>query len=211
MKRTIFDVLGREPIHPFPARMAPGVAFDAIHAAKTQLTVLDPMAGSGTVLAVARANGHKAIGVDIDPLAVLLSRVWTRAVDPEEVARDAEGVFQRATRAFRTVTAATSFPTGADKDTKAFIAYWFDASARKELTSLCRAIDSVENTNSRDLLWSAFSRLIICKQAGASRALDLSHSRPHRYYERAPISPMKAFLPAVSRVLSNCISKSDRV
>ena len=36
---------------------------------------IDPMVGSGTVLAVARKKGHQAFGIDSDPLAVLLSRV----------------------------------------------------------------------------------------------------------------------------------------
>lgn len=84
-KKTIFETLGRNPIHPFPARMAPGIALEALGEDKAQLRVLDPMAGSGTVLAVARAVGHRAIGVDLDPLAVLLAGVWTRTVDPEEV------------------------------------------------------------------------------------------------------------------------------
>ena len=47
--KTIFETLGRSPIHPFPARMAPGIALDALGQSKTPLRVLDPMAGSGTV------------------------------------------------------------------------------------------------------------------------------------------------------------------
>src|SRR4051812_2263905 len=82
--KTIAETLGRGPIHPFPARMAPGIALEALGKSKAPLRVLDPMAGSGTVLAVARANGHYAIGVDLDPLAVLLAGVWTRTVDPED-------------------------------------------------------------------------------------------------------------------------------
>src|SRR5258708_14980086 len=80
-KKTILEALGRSPIHPFPARMAPGIALEALGDAKPPLRVLDPMAGSGTVLAVARANGHRAYGVDLDPLAVLLAGVWTRTLE----------------------------------------------------------------------------------------------------------------------------------
>src|SRR2546423_6571083 len=84
-KQTIFETLGRSPIHPFPARMAPGIALEALGESKTTLRVLDPMAGSGTVLAVARSKGHRAFGIDLDPLAVLLAGVWTRTVDAERV------------------------------------------------------------------------------------------------------------------------------
>jgi tRNA G10 N-methylase Trm11 len=76
-KKTIFETLGRDPVHPFPARMAPGIALDILAAESEPIRVLDPMMGSGTVLAVARARGHAAIGIDIDPLDVLLARVWT--------------------------------------------------------------------------------------------------------------------------------------
>src|ERR1700722_18679253 len=80
--KTIFETLGRNPIHPFPARMAPGIALAALRDSRKSLTVLDPMSGSGTVLAVAQAHGHRALGVDVDPLAVLLAGVWTRPLDP---------------------------------------------------------------------------------------------------------------------------------
>src|SRR5438105_11441902 len=95
-KKTILEILGRSPIHPFPARMAPGIALEALGDGKTPLRVLDPMAGSGTVLAVARSKGHRAIGVDLDPLAVLLAGVWTRTVDVKQVTAKADDVLRRA-------------------------------------------------------------------------------------------------------------------
>jgi hypothetical protein len=54
-------------------------------------------------------------------------------------------------------------------------------------------------------MWCAFSRLIITKQAGASLAMDLSHSRPHKVFDVAPIRPFEKFISAVERVLQNCI------
>src|ERR1700680_1237758 len=98
--KTILETVGRNPIHPFPARMAPGIALEALGESKTPLRVLDPMAGSGTVLAVARAKGHRAFGVDIDPLAVLLAGVWTRTIDPERVNDKAANILDRAKASF---------------------------------------------------------------------------------------------------------------
>jgi tRNA G10 N-methylase Trm11 len=82
--------LGRLAVHPFPARMAPAVALKAVSGKRRKLTVLDPMSGSGTVLAAARAKGHYAIGVDLDPLAVLLSKVWCTSVDRAPVQKKRE-------------------------------------------------------------------------------------------------------------------------
>lgn len=202
--KTVADILGRGPIHPFPARMAPGIALEALGASKNPLRVLDPMAGSGTVLAVARAKGHHAIGVDLDPLAVLLAGVWTRTVDPEAVNDKAAEVLDRAYSEFDSMTTGQAYPAGSDRPTRKFIRYWFDDYARRQLTALSTVIGLVHDDWMRDILWCGFSRLIITKSSGASLAMDLSHSRPHKVFSRAPVKPFSKFLSAVRTVVSNC-------
>jgi DNA modification methylase len=193
------------PIHPFPARMAPGIALEVIAEAKKPLRVLDPMMGSGTVLAVARSQGHHAIGIDIDPLAVLISKVWTTAVDAVEAKEKAVEVLDRARTAFASLPTGDAYPSNADDETRQFITFWFDPYARRQLASLANAVSRVRDAVLRNVLWCAFSRLIITKQSGASRAMDLSHSRPHRAFDRAPAKPFDNFLLAVDRVVANCI------
>lgn len=203
-KQTIFETLGRNPIHPFPARMAPGIALEALGQSKTPLRVLDPMVGSGTVLAVARANGHRAIGVDLDPLAVLLAGVWTRTVDPEDANDKAAEVLDRARKKFESMTWGSAYPAGSDEETRKFIRYWFDDYARCQLAALSGAIARVHDSAIREVLWCGFSRLIITKSAGASLAMDLSHSRPHKEFVTAPVKPFARFAAAVQTVVSNC-------
>lgn len=202
--KTILETLGRNPIHPFPARMAPGIALEALGESKEQLTVLDPMSGSGTVLAVARANGHRAIGVDIDPLAVLLAGVWTRTVDADRVNDKAAEVLDRAKTAFRSLSSGQAYPEESDPNTRKFIRYWFDDYARRQLAALSTTIHRVHDDATRDVLWCGFSRLIITKSAGASLAMDLSHSRPHKAFVHAPVKPFNRFISAVETVVSNC-------
>ena len=202
--KTIFETLGRNPIHPFPARMAPGIALDALGESTKPLTVLDPMAGSGTVLALARANGHRALGVDIDPLAVLLAGVWTRTVDADRVTDKAAEVLDRAKAAVRSLPSGQAYPADCDRETRKFIRYWFDDYARRQLASLSMAIHRVHDEATRDVLWCGFSRLIITKTAGASLAMDLAHSRPHREYTYAPVKPFNRFTSAVETVVTNC-------
>lgn len=207
--KTIAETLGRGPIHPFPARMAPGIALEALGTSKTPLRVLDPMAGSGTVLAVARANGHRAFGMDLDPLAVLLAGVWTRTVDAERVRDKAAEVLDRAKVVFGPLPKGRAYPLGSDDETRKFIRFWFDEYARRQLAALSRAIRRVHDEPTRDVLWCGFSRLIITKSAGASLAMDLSHSRPHKEFERAPVKPFNRFLSAVETVVSNCPQSSE--
>jgi hypothetical protein len=205
-KKTIYEALGREPVHPFPARMAPGIALQVMSGMK-ESRVLDPMMGSGTVLAMARAKGHRAVGFDVDPLAVLISKVWTTATYPEEIRDIAQSVFSVASVEFKNISQGDAYPVNADEETSKFIRYWFDGYARRQLAALSIAIRTVKSEDTRNSLWCAFSRLIITKQAGASRAMDLSHSRPHRVYTTAPVKPFNKFLSAVERVVANSIDK----
>jgi SAM-dependent methyltransferase len=206
--KTIYEALGREPVHPFPARMAPGIALAVIEKAKRPLRVLDPMVGSGTVIALARLKKHKAIGVDIDPLAVLISKVWTTAVEAEDVKSKAREVLIRAKAIFEEMPQSGAYPSGADQETRRFVAYWFDGYARRQLAALSTSIARVRNEVTRNILFCALSRLIITKSSGASLAMDLSHSRPHKKFRRAPVKPFRKFLGAVDYVVENCVKKT---
>ena len=210
--RTVYEILGRDSVHPFPARMAPDLALDVVADCKGQglLRVLDPMSGSGTVLAVARSKGHRAIGVDIDPLAVLISKVWTTPVDSKTLQDQASAVLDHARSLFASLRTRDAYPQNSDDETQRFVRYWFDDYARRQLASLATVIREVQDDTIRNALWCAFSRLIITKQSGASLAMDLSHSRPHRSFKYAPSKPFRKFLSAVDRVARNCIDSATR-
>ena len=190
--------------------MAASIALEAIGRSKKQLRVLDPMAGSGTVVAVAKALGHRAVGIDFDPLAALNARVWTRSIDQDEVNHVAKVVLHRAKNQYVTTAVGDAYPREADLETKRFVRYWFDQRARRELNALATTIRGVRDVSVRETLLTSFSRLIITKQCGVSRALDLSHSRPHRVFEKAPVSPFERFLSSVEYVSSNCLSRRSR-
>lgn len=165
------------------------------------------MMGSGTVLALARSNGHKAIGFDIDPLAVMISKTWIQSCNRDEVRELAEVVLEVANSLMRKMRATQAYPPHADDETRQFIDYWFDSDARKELTALSGAISTIEDQTAQGTLWCAFSRLIIAKKFGASRAMDLSHSRPHRVFERAPVRPFDNFTGSVEKVLQSAVDE----
>lgn len=191
------------PVHPFPARMAASIPWSELNPdhAGEQLTVLDPMAGSGTSIVVARARGHHAIGIDADPLAVLISKVWSSDVPADRVVlARAETLLDGAH--WRRVCQGEAYPLDADDETKEFVRYWFDVDSRRQLTALSRRISRMQDETLRHLFWCALSRLIIVKQSGVSLAMDVAHSRPHRVYDKAPLSPMKGFIPALKRILS---------
>lgn len=70
-------------IHPYPAKFIPQIPrrlIDALHP-KDGSATLDPFCGSGTTLLESVMQGIPAVGVDINPLAVLLSRVKSRPLE----------------------------------------------------------------------------------------------------------------------------------
>lgn len=200
----IVDDICKHPIHPFPARMAPAIVWENLKIDERKpLRVLDPMVGSGTSLVIAKVLGHKAIGFDRDPLALLIAKVWCTDVDKEKVKLKAKTVIDRAKKRYRALTLGKAYPKNADIETRAFIRYWFDKINRRQLAALSDVIKRVQDENIKSFLWCAFSRLIITKKVGASLAMDISHSRPHRVYDQAPIRPFDKFEAVVNMILKS--------
>jgi DNA modification methylase len=75
-KRLSWDLPSRTALtllHPFPAPMPLSLARTIIGACTDPESVLlDPMAGSGTVLTAARQMGRICHSFDLDPLSVLM-------------------------------------------------------------------------------------------------------------------------------------------
>lgn len=179
-----------KPIHPFAARMAPEIAFEALKGLKKNSTVLDPMVGSGTVLRTVAEHGYNGIGFDIDPLAVLMSKAWTTPFNSEKIITKAEEILDEA-NGLDLTTIYLPWIDG-DPRTKSFINFWF---GRKQVNSLRKLSFAINNHKGlyNDLLKVAFSRLIITKTKGASLAADVSHSRPHRVYVKNDFDVLAAF------------------
>lgn len=71
-------------IHKFPAKFFPELPRYLIECySKRGEVVLDPMCGSGTVILEAQLKERQAIGVDIDPMARLITRVKTKPLNPD--------------------------------------------------------------------------------------------------------------------------------
>src|SRR4030067_2824953 len=74
--------------HKYPAKFIPHIPKWAINkylAGQKNKTILDPFCGSGTTLVEGILAGHNVIGIDVDPLSALISKVKTTLVDTSKL------------------------------------------------------------------------------------------------------------------------------
>jgi DNA modification methylase len=176
--------------HPFPARMPVEVARAAVSAlSKPGDTILDPMIGSGVVAKAALALGRKAIGRDVDPLAIIQSRALCARITAHKLNSLAHAVQESAIKIVRSKKYVDAEWRSLDDEGRHFIRYWFRKKHADELFALSLAIDDKIGGAEWPIFAAIFSSLIISRGSGASRAMDLSRSRPHRVDSKIPKSP----------------------
>ena len=155
-------------IHPYPARMIPQIACRLIDRySKPYDLVLDPFCGSGTVVAESMLmkahNSEKqklprnAIGIDINPLALVLAKVKSTPLDPsrlEEAVGDFLKILDRRIYRLQTGKLDVSVPT---QETFPNIRHWFKDKVIGELAVIKEMIQAVEDPHVQDFFRVCFS------------------------------------------------------
>jgi DNA methylase len=191
-------------LHPFAARCPPPlVAWALDRYTSPGDTVLDPMAGSGTTLVEAALLGRRAWGAEIDPLARLIGLAKARPISPESIisARDR-------------LASLLNGPDDLDATWRPELPdlqKWFRDDVCADLSRLRTAIPRVDGKDPRlrDLLWVAFSSLIVARTSVAN-ARDLVHSRHHiRVWTSNPDVPGRyhARLTRMAKLMADYIER----
>jgi tRNA G10 N-methylase Trm11 len=135
----------------YPAKYLPQIARALLsETAPPGEAVLDPFSGSGTTLVEAARLGLPSVGLDLNPLAVLLSSAKATRTDPEGLVTAGERTLERA-RALPDEEAPV--PEFRNRD------YWFPAASLRPLASLRAAIDR-ETGPLRSVLLVAFLSIV---------------------------------------------------
>ena len=185
--------------------MASELALSELQSVPAGGIVLDPMAGSGTVIRHASDLGYRAFGFDMDPLAVLMSRVWTTPADDTAIQKLASRVLREARSLSDDEVRLPNIDD--DAETKAFVEFWFAPQQRSDLRRLAYVLAGLSrrgvptrNRIAADVLRLAMTRLIVTKDRGASLARDVSHSRPHKVAETTSFDVMSEFDRSVAQL-----------
>ncbi|EJE4169046.1 DNA methyltransferase [Vibrio parahaemolyticus] len=144
---------GLHSIHPYPAKFIPQIPSQIIDTLGCpDGVILDPFCGSGTTLCVAQSKGYESIGVDLNPIACLISRVKTTPLSTDFV--DAyHHVLQVAVELEVDVSSLSNIPN---------IDHWFKKEIQIEVLKLKTAIGLYrDNTVIFDALRAALSSIIV--------------------------------------------------
>lgn len=149
-KRSKSDLL--HSIHPYPAKFIPEIpkALLSKFPIPKNSIVLDPFCGSGVTLIEAQKAGFESIGVDLNPIACLISRV--KVTDFEfDVVKEAKKIITKA----HLKTGKVAIPPIPNVD------HWFKKDIQKALTLLVNEVNLVTNHIKCDALKFCLSAIIV--------------------------------------------------
>ncbi|MGE0546660.1 MAG: hypothetical protein AB7O24_16550 [Kofleriaceae bacterium] len=164
------------PFHSYPARLHPATAQVLVElvgtTAPANAPLVDPFCGSGTTLVEMCAAGSRAIGVDLNPLAVLVARAktWTvpqkRRFQLRDVGHQIAGAVLAAGKAARRSGAEPApmrKPAGFDPNARnRRLAAWFAPHVRRELELIASSLDELRGHDAElaDVLTACLSAIL---------------------------------------------------
>jgi DNA modification methylase len=141
--------------HLYPARMHPEIAKRLIakYASDTKNVVFDPFMGSGGVLVEAVLHGNNAIGIDVNPFAVLLSKVKTTPIAVNKLQKTYEKIIINSKNDFESKIRYDNAPKSKSLD----INFWYKKDVIEKLQILKHHIFELKDNNVKDFFKICFS------------------------------------------------------
>ncbi|MFZ0894874.1 MAG: DNA methyltransferase [Candidatus Nitrosopolaris sp.] len=156
--------------HPYSAKYIPQIPnrLISVFSEKNDL-ILDNFVGSGTTLVESKVLGRNAIGVDINPLACLISKVKTTVIKKptmKEISNFLISLQRDIVHLRRNTTLSSLEEKKPILDSPVIeklhpnIPKWYHANVIYELVAIKTKINAIRNTEVRDFLLVAFSSLL---------------------------------------------------
>lgn len=140
----------------YPAMMVPKMQREILEVCLAQLEnnspkLLDPFAGSGTILVEGMLQGLDIVGIDINPLAVLLCKAKTTIIAPEALKQHTMTIKSAIARLKQSQIVKHSFD-GIEK--------WFTEQAISDLSIIRSAIIEDDDIDIRRFFWATFCEVV---------------------------------------------------
>lgn len=149
--------------HPYPAKFTPQIVNKFFNLyCKKGFSILDPFCGSGTTLVEGVLNGMASVGIDLNPIAYIISKAKSNYYSVSEIqlikdfiseihSKMNNGLFSNNDHKINGI----EIPDFPNRD------HWFQKNVSYELATLKNKIDSFQNKNVKTLLYCAFSKIIV--------------------------------------------------
>lgn len=147
--------------HSYPAKFIPQIPRITIQAlTKEKEVILDPFCGCGTTLVEAKLLNRKCIGVDLNPIATLVSETKTTKLNENDIniilkllpkiKEDIENLYNNKKTDIQYI-----IPDFNNRD------HWFQNNVLNELAIIKTYIEDLENKKIKNFLYTAFSSIIV--------------------------------------------------
>ena len=149
--------------HPYPAKFTPQIVNKYFNIFCHQgFTILDPFCGSGTAIVEGILNGMDSTGIDLNPIAYIISRAKTNKYTKKDIRLIREFVLKLQpnnnglfTKNEIELFGKIKVPDFPNRD------HWLQDNVSNDLAVLKKHIDLIRNNNVKDLLYCAFSKIIV--------------------------------------------------
>lgn len=141
-------------IHPYPAKFIPEIPRHIIESIQMpeDTWILDPFCGSGTTLVEAQKNGIPSIGVDLNPIACLISKVKVTSIN--------KNLIDYAIKCIEIAKEYNDVDVDEIKKMKN-IDHWFKEDIQYSLSTLLTEIEKVEDESIKNALKFCYSSIIV--------------------------------------------------
>jgi len=215
--------------HPFPAKFIPQIPRLLIEEfTETGDTVLDPFCGCGTTLVEAKLNQRHGIGIDINPVGVLSTKVKTTKLLESELSEIPDFLHQtqrKISQLYETKLEdivredLSSYMVESRKEPASHLQYkiptffnrdhWFQELVLHELAIIKSEIEKIESKDLKDFLSLGFSAVIVpvSNQESETRYAAIEKNIPPRqtfYLFKAKIRDMTRRIKVFNKEASDC-------
>jgi len=150
--------------------------------------IVDPFGGCGTTLVESKVMGRPSVGVDINPVAVLITKAKITPIDPQKI--------EKAFAILKTKLDTYSKDTKVKAPEHERIDYWFKPEEKRKLAFIFAEISKLKDQDIRDFFYCGFSNIL----KNCSIWLQKSN-KPTRDLNKKPSDPIPTFYKQIKMMM----------
>jgi DNA modification methylase len=175
--------------HRYPAKFIPQIVSRlAEKYTKEGDLIVDPFGGCGTTLVESKVMGRPSVGVDINPVAVLITKAKITPIDPQKI--------EKAFAILKTKLDTYSKDTKVKAPEHERIDYWFKPEEKRKLAFIVTEISKLKDQDIRDFFYCGFSNIL----KNCSIWLQKSN-KPTRDLNKKPSDPIPTFYKQIKMMM----------